>query len=127
MTGIDPCVGILGGLNEDLEDPPAAPASALSALNSSLGDKAPPSFVPLSMNTCKLYSMDRGKLLGAAQPAWTKVLESEARLKWLKSMIEKDLVVRNIESYAKAEGEKLRSEEMRLKEEERRSKGLNES
>ena len=50
MTGVDPCVGILGGLNEDLEDPPAAPASALSALNSSLGDKAPPSFVPLSMN-----------------------------------------------------------------------------
>ena len=119
MTGIDPCLGILGGLNEDLKDLPAAPASAHSALNSTLGDKAPLSFVPFSISTCKLYSMDRGKLLGAVQPAWTKVLESEARLKWLKTMIERDLVVRNIESYAKAEGDKLRTEEMRLREEER--------
>ena len=52
MLGVDPCIGILGGLNEDLEDPPAAPASALSALNSSLGDKAPPSFVPFSLTSC---------------------------------------------------------------------------
>ena len=56
MLGVDPCIGILGGLNEDLEDPPAAPASALSALNSSLGDKAPPSFVPLSLN--KTWEVD---------------------------------------------------------------------
>ena len=56
MTGVDPCVGILGGLNEDLDDPPAALASALSALNSSLGDKAPPSFVPLSMNINNITS-----------------------------------------------------------------------
>ena len=51
MTGIDPCLGILGGLNEDLKDLPAAPASAHSALNSTLGDKAPLSFVPFSIST----------------------------------------------------------------------------
>ena len=111
MKGIAPNLGIMGDLKQDRLDPPAAPASALCALNSVLGDKAPPSFVPLTLTSCnKLYSMDRGKLLGAVQPAWTKVLESEARLKWLKVMIEKDLVVRNIESYVKAEGNKLRSE-----------------
>ena len=53
MTGIDPCLGILGGLNEDLKDLPAAPASAHSALNSTLGDKAPLSFVPSSISTLK--------------------------------------------------------------------------
>ena len=120
MTGIGTCLGFMGGLNQDQIDPPAAPANAPSAFNGELRAKAPLGFDSTpSLDSSRIYSMDRGKLLGAAQPAWTKVLESEARLKWLKSMIEKDLVVRNIESYAKAEGEKLRSEEMRLKEEER--------
>ena len=119
MTGVDPSLVNMGGLIQDQLDPPAAPANAPSAFSSILGDKAPSDFVPFSINCSKLYSMDRGKLLGAAQPAWNKVLESEARLKWLKSMVEKDLVVRNLESYAKAEGEKLRTEEMKLREEER--------
>ena len=46
MTGVIPNLGFMGGLNEDQMGPPAAPASAHSALNSVLGDKAPPSFVP---------------------------------------------------------------------------------
>ena len=45
--------------------------------------------------------------------------ESETRLQWLKSMVEKGLVVRQIESYAQAESIMLRTEEMRVKEKER--------
>ena len=79
MTGIEPPLVNMGGLRQDQLDPPAAPANAPSAFSSVLGDKAPLDFVPFSINCSKLYSMDRGKLLGAAQPAWNKVLESEAR------------------------------------------------
>ena len=53
MTGIDPCLGILGGLNEDLMDLPAAPASAHSALNSTLGDKTPLLFICTKKNGLK--------------------------------------------------------------------------
>ena len=55
MTGIEPCLGSLGGLYKDLEDPPAAPASAHSALNGDLRAKAPLGFVSTSSLefTCK--------------------------------------------------------------------------
>ena len=69
-------------------------------------------------SSCNFYSFDRGKLLGAARPAWIKVQESETRLQWLKSMVEKGLVVRQIESYAQAESVLLRTEKMRVKEQE---------
>ena len=65
------------------------------------------------------YSSNRGQLLGIIRPAWRKVLESETRLDWLERMVKKKLIVRDIEAYAKAQGEMLRSEEMRMKEEER--------
>ena len=111
--------GKMGGSYQELGTP-AAPAAAHSASNSVLGDKAPLGFVPYSsISSCNFYSFDRGKLLGAARPAWIKVQESETRLQWLKSMVEKGLVVRQIESYAQAESIMLRTEEMRVKEKER--------
>ena len=59
MKGIAPNLGIMGDLKQDRLDPPAAPASALCALNSVLGDKAPPSFVPLTLTSymCTKYSL----------------------------------------------------------------------
>ena len=53
MTVIDenPSLDIMGGLQQDQLDPPVAPVSAPSALNSVLGDKAPLDFVPFSLNS----------------------------------------------------------------------------
>ena len=56
----------------------------------------------------------RGNLLGVLRPYWLKVKESERRLWWLKTMVRFELVVRDLDAYAKAESEKLRSEEMKL-------------
>ena len=61
----------------------------------------------------------RGNLLGAVRLQWTKVTESECRMAWLKKMVERKIVVRDLEAYSKSISEKLRSEECRLKEEER--------
>ena len=41
-------------------------------------------------------------MLGILRPYWTKVLESEQRIAWLKTMIGKNIVVRNLEAYGKA-------------------------
>ena len=60
-----------------------------------------------------------GSMLGTVRPYWRKVLESEQRICWLKSMVSKSLVVRDLESYARKIGSKLRSEEYKLREEER--------
>ena len=38
-----------------------------------------------------------GDILGIIKPIWTKALESELRLTWLKQMINRKLVVRNLE------------------------------
>ena len=43
-----------------------------------------------------------GNLLGVVRPYWMKVTESEQRLAWLKTMRGRDLVVRDLESYAKS-------------------------
>ena len=61
----------------------------------------------------------RGKLLGAVRPQWTKVTESEQRIAWLRKMIDRNLVVRDLESYAKNIRDKLRSEKCKVREEER--------
>ena len=63
-----------------------------------------------------------GNLLGIMRPLWIKVCESEQRIAWLTKMIGKRLVVRNLEAFAKAIGEQLRSEEYKFKEEERHVK-----
>ena len=77
------------------------------------------SFSQIDPDIIRNYSSNRGQLLGIIRPAWRKVLESETRLDWLERMVKKKLIVRDIEAYAKAQGEMLRSEEMRMKEEER--------
>ena len=61
-----------------------------------------------------------GNLLGVVRPYWMKVTESEQRLAWLKTMRGRDLVVRDLESYAKSISEQLRSEQYRMREEERK-------
>ena len=61
----------------------------------------------------------RGTMLGRARPVWLKVSESEQRMKWLKEMIRKRLLVRDIESFLKSQEERLRSEEEIIREEER--------
>ena len=60
-----------------------------------------------------------GPLLGVVLPVWLKVVESEQRLSWLQKMVKRDLCVREIESYAKSQHSKLRSDELKLKESER--------
>ena len=60
-----------------------------------------------------------GSMLGIARPFWMKVLQSEQRLAWLKVMVKKKLVVRDLESYLKQISVQLRSEDVRIKEEER--------
>ena len=101
--------------------PPVAP-SATSSIIQDNGHKITKCSLfnpPVSSSSIEKYSGDRGQLLGIVRPAWRKVLESEMRLDWLEKMVRKNLVVRDIEAYARAQSEKLRSEEMRLKEEER--------
>ena len=71
------------------------------------------------LSPTKLHSADRGKLLGTIRPIWRKVMESEARLDWLEKMVQKNLVVRNIDAYIKAQEDLLRSDEMKVKGEER--------
>ena len=65
------------------------------------------------------HSPRRGKLLGEMRPFWIKVKESEHRLEWLKTMVRHELVVRDVDAYAKAISEQLRSEEMKFREQER--------
>ena len=61
----------------------------------------------------------RGNMLGRARPIWMKVCESEQRMNWLKNMIRKRLLVRDIESFLKSQEVKLRSEEEKIVKEER--------
>ena len=58
-------------------------------------------------------TLDRGNLLGTVSPYWQKALESEQRVAWLNKMIEKRLVVRNLETLGKNTYEKLRAESSR--------------
>ena len=43
-----------------------------------------------------------GNELGTMRPHWLRVTESEQRIAWLKTMGRKELVVRDLESYAKS-------------------------
>ena len=61
----------------------------------------------------------RGNMLGEARPMWLKVIESEERMIWLKGMIRKRLLVRDINSFLRSQEEKLRSGEEKIREEER--------
>ena len=72
----------------------------------------------ISVETDQKTSL-KGPLLGITKPSWIKAADSEMRLAWLKTMYEKKLCVRNIESYAKALSAELRTDEMKVREEER--------
>ena len=61
----------------------------------------------------------RGEMLGRARPVWFRVTESEQRMNWLKSMIKKRILVRDIDSFLKSQEVKIRSDEESIREEER--------
>ena len=44
-------------------------------------------------------TLRRGSLLGTARPIWIKVTESECRIAWLRQMISKRLIVRDLEAF----------------------------
>ena len=75
------------------------PASALSA------DSRTKSAIVKIQDT-----LDRGNLLGTVSPYWQKALESEQRVTWLNKMIERKLVVRDLETLGKNTYEKLRAD-----------------
>ena len=58
-------------------------------------------------------------MLGIIRPYWMKVAEAEQRLAWLQTMIRRELVVRDLESFARNINEQLRSEELKYRDEER--------
>ena len=70
---------------------------------------------PIVSHECTLR---RGSLLEIARPAWTKVTESEQRLAWMKLMIARNLIVRDLDAYSRKIGEQLRSDEYQFREEE---------
>ena len=61
----------------------------------------------------------RGIMLGKIKPYWIKVMASEQRINWLKGMVRKGLLVRDVDAFLKSQEEKLRSEEVKIREEER--------
>ena len=65
------------------------------------------------------HTLQGGPLLGIVKPIWIKVTESEERVAWMLDMIRKGLVVRDLDVLANNLNEKLRTDEMKVKEEER--------
>ena len=57
-----------------------------------------------------------GSVLGILKPVWQKTMESELRIKWLKDMLERDLVLRDIMRFSQIIEEKLRTESSREEE-----------
>ena len=73
----------------------------------------------MPLNSLEHSAKARGNMLGNARPAWLRVAESEQRMIWLKSMIRKRLLVRDVESFIRSQEVKLRSSEESIREEER--------
>ena len=87
------------GSKTNRKHPPVS-ISALSAVSKDL-DK---DLLIQNRDCSDTTTLRRGKLLDTGKPIWLKVQESENRLAWLSEMIRKDLVVRDINSYAKSVG-----------------------
>ena len=68
---------------------------------------------------CEHSAKARGIMLGKIKPYWIKVMASEQRINWLKGMVRKGLLVRDVDAFLKSQEEKLRSEEVKIREEER--------
>ena len=56
-------------------------------------------------------------MLGIVRPGWLKVTESECRQIWLEDMIERGLIVRDVEAFASSVHSMLRSEKLKIREE----------
>ena len=66
---------------------------------------------------CKLKDTPKGgETIGVIQPIWNKAIESDMRLAWMRDMLKKGLVVRDIESFGEKVNEKLRTESSREEE-----------
>ena len=57
-----------------------------------------------------------GSVLGIIKPTWQKAMESEMRMNWLKSMLERDLVLRDIMQFSQIIEEKMRTESSKSEE-----------
>ena len=97
-----------GGSRNQLTTPSLMPVSAHSADNRIIDLQLKITATP-----------EGGRLLGIIQPVWTKAIESEQRLHWLKDMIEKKLVVRDIQHFGENMTEQMRAESSREEELER--------
>ena len=93
---------------------PIVSPAALSAVTSTIIEDS-----SLHFDSSK-KTPERGQLIGIIRPIWTKVTESECRLTWLHEMVRQNLIVRDIESYAKSLIECLRPEEIRYRAEEKK-------
>ena len=94
------------GFKDNRKHPPVSP-TALSAVS-----KIQNRDISIQKTDSKdITTLRRGELLGIGKPIWLKVQESESRLAWLSEMVRKELVVRDICSYAKSIGSQLRSDE----------------
>ena len=85
------------GINATQDIPTVPPEAHSASSKPRTRHKSSPEPVLKLQNTLR-----RGTLLGIARPKWLKVLESERRQLWLEEMVRKDLVVRDIDSYAKS-------------------------
>ena len=83
--------------------PPRKPIVSPAAHSAVISDEKMKDFFSFTVQS---HSFDptptRGQLIGIIRPVWLKVIESECRLNWLHEMVRLELVVRNIESYAKS-------------------------
>ena len=95
-----------------------SPVSQLSIAGSTV---SPGNDLVLDPHSCLQLedTLRRGKVLDIVRPFWCKVTESEQRLAWLETMVRKELVVRDLDGYTKSIGACLRSEEYKMREEER--------
>ena len=101
------------GFNKTDKDPPV-PIDVLGTSSMSLTTECSQTLYSLTYKTLR-----RGDMLGIIRPYWIKVAESEQQLAWLQTMVQRELVVRDLESFAKAINGRLRSEELKCKEDER--------
>ena len=79
---------------------PKGPASVLSTESTILEIKLKIKSTPSS----------GGSVLGTLKPIWMKAQESEVRIKWLRSMLDRDLVLRDVLQFGQIIEEKLRVE-----------------
>ena len=91
----------------------AALHAALSAANGTKGDHND------FTDYFECQTSNKGNTSSVARPIWMKVVESEQRIAWLTKMVRKEIFVRDLEAFARVEHEKLRSDKLKVREDER--------